>query len=145
VAPPGERTHFIDEDETRRLRLEMFSRGIGILVSMLLPFLAMVLPFGHLEKMNALVCGGLALVLSFGALSWDWCRLGAAAVGVWLAASALFFVPTFVEGATTVTSGIALFFFLAGPFSARPRVIRAHVPASDPANHDARTKLSHAA
>jgi hypothetical protein len=96
----------------------MFARSIAILFSSWLPLLGMALPFGTAHRMNALVSGFAAMALSFGALSDERFRIGAAVVGAWLALSSIVFWSSHLEATVMVVWGVVIFFGMIGPFSA---------------------------
>ena len=96
----------------------MFARCIGIMFSSWLPLLGMALPFGPAHRVNAIVAGLLAMLLSFGALSSERMRIGAALVGGWVALSSIVLWSSRLEATVTVVWGVVMFFFMVGPFSA---------------------------
>jgi hypothetical protein len=100
----------------------MFSRSIAILIGTWLPMLAVILPLGPAHTANAIVAGVAATLLSFAALADDRARVGAAAVGAWVALSPFIFDSTLLEKVLTVSWGVTTFVCLIGPFSASPRV-----------------------
>jgi len=106
----------------------MLSRSISILIGAWLPMLAAVLPIGPLHLWNALICGTIATLLSFAALSDDRARIGMAIVGAWVALSAFIFRSTLIEQVLAVSWGVATFVHLIGPFSDAPRVTVVRIP-----------------
>ena len=96
----------------------MVSRFLGILIAPWLLCAALILPIGPAHAINAAVVGPLALVLA--AFSWvdDRARFGAAILGAWVALTAFLFPSNLLEQVTVVPWGVAMFVFLAGPFSA---------------------------
>jgi len=109
----------------------MISRSISILIGAWLPMLAAVLPIGPVHLTNALICGALAILLSFAALSDNRARVGMAVIGGWVALSPFIFDSTMVEQVLTVSWGVATFVHLIGPFSDAPRVTFSRVPVTD--------------
>ena len=117
----------------------MFSRCIAILVSAMLPMFAATLPLSPAHSANLMVSGIVATLLCFGALSDNRFRIGVALVGGWVAMSPYVFWSTLLEQVVAVSSGVAMFMFMVGPFSEAPRVsfsrvieLKPAVPASQP-------------
>jgi hypothetical protein len=96
----------------------MFARCIAIMFASWLPLLGMALPVGHAHRVNLIVSGLVATILSFGALSSDRFRTGAALVGGWVALSSIVFWSSHLEAIVTVVWGVVMFFGMLGPFSA---------------------------
>jgi hypothetical protein len=108
----------------------MVSRSISILLGAWLPMLAAVLPIGPVHFWNALICGTVATLLSFAALSDNRARVGMAIVGAWVALSPFIFDSTLTEEVLTVSWGVLTFVHLIGPFSDAPRVTVSRMPDS---------------
>ena len=106
----------------------MLSRSFSILLGAWLPMLAAILPIGPVHLTNALICGTIATLLSFAALSDNRARIGMAIVGAWVALSPFIFDSTLIEEALTVSWGVLTFVHLIGPFSDAPRVTVIRVP-----------------
>ena len=106
----------------------MLSRSISILIGAWLPMLAAVLPIGRVHLINALICGTVATLLSFAALSDNRARIAMAVVGGWVALSPFIFDSTLIEQVLTVSWGVVTFVHLIGPFSDAPRVTVSRVP-----------------
>lgn len=106
----------------------MLSRSISILIGAWLPMLAAVLPIGPVHLTNALICGAVATLLSFAALSDNRARVGMAVVGAWVALSPFIFDSTLIEQVLAVSWGVVTFVHLIGPFSDAPRVTFSRVP-----------------
>src|SRR5262245_19349505 len=85
---------------------KMLSRCVSILLGTWLPMLAAVLPIGRVHFVNALICGTLATLLSFAALSDNRARIGMAVVGGWVALSPFIFPSTLIEEVLTVSWGV---------------------------------------
>jgi hypothetical protein len=105
----------------------MLSRSLGIVIGVWLPMLAVSLPIGPVHTANALIAGILATMLSLAALADDRARIATAVVGAWVALSPFIFTSTLIEEVLTVSWGVTIFFCMAGPFSAAPRVEIARV------------------
>ena len=112
----------------------MFSRAIAMLVAPWLPFAAVMLPLGATHRANALIAGSIATVLSAFSFAYDRARLGAAVLGGWVALTAFIFPSTLLEEVVTVSWGVTMFAFMAGPFSDPPRsfLVPAPQPAAEP-------------
>jgi len=106
----------------------MFSRSISILIGAWLPMLAAVLPIGPVHLANALICGTIAILLSFAALSDNRARVAMAIVGAWVALSPFIFDSTLIEQVLAVSWGVVTFVHLIGPFSDSPRVTVSRKP-----------------
>jgi hypothetical protein len=106
----------------------MLSRSISILIGAWLPMLAAVLPIGPVHLRNALICGTIATLLSFAALSDNRARIAMAVVGAWVALSPFIFDSTLIEQVLAVSWGVVTFVHLIGPFSDAPRVTFSRVP-----------------
>ena len=104
----------------------MFSRCIAILVCSMLPMFAATMPFGPAMTANLMVAGTLATLLSVGALIDNRFRFGVALIGGWVALSPFLLWSTLIEEVVAVSSGVAMFVFMVGPFSEAPRVSVAH-------------------
>ena len=118
----------------------MLSRSISILLGAWLPMLAAVLPIGPFHLTNALICGTLAVLLSFAALSDNRARIGMAVVGAWVALTPFIFDSTLIEEVLTVSWGVVTFVHLIGPFSDAPRVTVSRVPETgEPRREEERT------
>ncbi len=100
----------------------MFSRAVSIMIGPWLPMLAVILPLSPFHRVNALIAGSLATVLSFAALSNDRARIAAAAIGAWVALTPFIVPSTLLEKVLTVSWGVVTFAHLIGPFSDAPRV-----------------------
>ena len=100
----------------------MFSRCIAILVCSMLPMFAATLPLGQTQAANLMVSGIVATLLSFGALIDNRFRFGVSLLGGWVALSPFVFTTTMIGEVFAVSSGVAMFVFMMGPFSEPPRV-----------------------
>jgi hypothetical protein len=99
----------------------MLSRSFAVLIGSWLPMLAVMLPLGPVHRVNAIVAGIAATLLSLAALSDNRARIAAAVVGGWVALSPFIFSATPIEKVLTVSWGVAIFVCLIGPFSDAPR------------------------
>jgi hypothetical protein len=106
---------------------------------------AATMPLGTAHTVNLMVFGTLATLLSFGALVDNRFRFGVALIGGWLALSPFVFWSTLLEEVVAVSSGVAMFVFMAGPFSEVPRVSVARAPALAPNVPEAEPELARAA
>ena len=86
-------------------------RSIAIMFASWLPLLAIGLPFGPAHRINGLISGFAAMVLSWGALSNHRARLAAAGVGAWVALSSIVLWSTLLEAVVTVVWGVIIFFW----------------------------------
>ncbi len=120
----------------------MLTRSLAILLAPWLPLGALMLPLSTAHRIDGLVAGTLGTVLSAFALSNDRARLGGAAVGAWVALTALVFPSTLVESMLALSWGVLMFAWLAGPFSARPQTIRWAAPARAPESGDGHLPLA---
>jgi hypothetical protein len=102
----------------------MFTRSLAIMLAPLLPMAALIFPMGALHRIDDLVAGVVATLLSAFALGSDRARIAAAVVGGWVAVAALAFPGTLLEEAVALSWGMLMMSWLAGPFSAPPRVFR---------------------
>jgi len=123
----------------------MLSRSISILISAWLPMLAAVLPIGPVHLTNALICGTLATLLSFAALSDNRARIAMAVVGAWVALSPFIFDSTLTEQVLTVSWGVLTFVHLIGPFSDAPRVTVSRVPETGEPRREEESAFARAA
>jgi hypothetical protein len=123
----------------------MFARCIAIMFSSWLPLLGLALPFGPSHRVSAIVSGIFATVLSFGALSSDGSRIGAALVGAWVALSSIVFWSSRLEATVTVVWGVVMFFFMIGPFSAEVESKGMGTPAPQETIASEDDHLTHAA
>jgi hypothetical protein len=101
----------------------MFSRSIAILFASFLPAAALILPLGTAHKVSAIVSGTLAILAGL-SMAYERARIGAAAVGAWVALTAFIFPSTLLEGVLTVCWGTMMFASIAGPLSEAPRCFR---------------------
>jgi len=108
----------------------MLSRSFAIVIAAWLPMLGVILPLGPVHTANAIIAGVAATLLSFAALSDNRARVAAAVVGAWVALSPFVFDSTLLEEVLTVSWGITTFACMIGPFSARPHVEVARLPAT---------------
>jgi arginine exporter protein ArgO len=108
----------------------MVSRFLGILIAPWLLCAALILPIGPAHALNAAVVGPVALV--FSAFCWvdDRARFGAAILGAWVALTAFLFRSNLLEQVTVVPWGVAMFVFMAGPFSAPAGLFRTRATTS---------------
>ena len=111
----------------------MLSRCFAILVAPLLAFAPLVLPIGPTHATNAVIAGTLALLLSALSLTFDRARVATAIVGGWVALTAFIFQSTLLEEVVTVSWGVTMFVFMAGPFSDAPRVFWTRAAVAEPA------------
>jgi hypothetical protein len=102
----------------------MFTRSLAILLAPLLPMAALILPMGAPHRIDDLVAGVVATILSGFALGSDRARIGAAVVGGWVALAALVFPGTLIEEVVALSWGALMLSWMAGPFSAAPRATR---------------------
>lgn len=102
----------------------MFTRSLAILLGPWLPLAALIFPMGTAHRVNDLVAGTLATILSAVALGSDRARIGAAVIGGWVALAALVFPSTLLEAEVALSWGGLMLSWMAGPFSAAPEVIR---------------------
>ncbi|HXJ21280.1 MAG TPA: hypothetical protein VMT03_13705 [Polyangia bacterium] len=109
----------------------MFTRSLAILLAPLLPMSALIFPMGTLHRVDDLVAGTIVTILSAFALGNDRARVGGAVVAGWVALAALVFPSSLLEEVLALSWGTLMFAWLAGPFSAPPRVTRE--PAAAPA------------
>ncbi len=108
----------------------MLTRSLAILLAPWLPLGALMLPMSAAHRIDGLVAGALGIVLSAFSLSNDRARIAAAAVGAWVALTALVFPSTLLEATLALSWGALMFAWLAGPFSTRPAVITSVAPAA---------------
>jgi hypothetical protein len=83
---------------------------------------AATLPLSTPHMVNLMAAGILATLLSFGSLIDNRFRYGVALIGGWVALSPFVMWSTLIEGVVAVSSGVAMFVFMMGPFSEAPRV-----------------------
>jgi len=83
---------------------------------------AATLPLGQTQAANLMVSGIVATLLSFGALIDNRFRFGVSLLGGWVALSPFVFTTTMIGEVFAVSSGVAMFVFMMGPFSEPPRV-----------------------
>jgi hypothetical protein len=108
----------------------MLTRSLAILLAPWLPLAALMLPMGAAHRIDDLVAGTLATLLSAFSLSNDRARIGAAVVGGWVALTAFIFPATLLEEVVALSWGTLMVAWLAGPHAEAPRVIRQ--PAAAP-------------
>jgi hypothetical protein len=106
----------------------MFSRAVSILIGSWLPLFALVLPLSPFHRVNALVAGTLATLLSFAALADKRASIATAVVGAWVALTPFIFASTLLEKVLTVSWGVVMFVHLIGPFSEAPRITVTRAP-----------------
>jgi hypothetical protein len=123
----------------------MFSRCIAILVCSMLPMFAATLPIGPAHTANLMVSGIVATLLCFGALVDNRFRFGVAIVGGWVALSPFVIWSTLLEQVIAVSSGVAMFVFMAGPFSESPTVTYNQTLAFKPVMPEVERELVRAA
>jgi len=94
----------------------MFSRSLALLISPWLPCAALILPFGPVHTVNALVAGTLAVALSGFSLSSR--RVGSlvSAIGIWVALTGFIFPSTLLEEVVVVSWGAVMFICMFAPF-----------------------------
>jgi hypothetical protein len=109
----------------------MFTRSLAILLAPWLPLAALIFPMGTTHRINDLVAGTLATILSAVALGSDRARIGAAVIGAWVALAALVLPSTLLEVEIGLSWGTLMLAWMAGPFSAAPKVFKE--PAVAPA------------
>ncbi len=102
----------------------MFTRSLAILLAPCLPLAALIFPMGTAQRIDALVAGTVATILSAVALGSDRARIAAAVVGGWVALTALIFPSTLLESVVALSWGVLMLAWLAGPFSAPPQVTK---------------------
>jgi hypothetical protein len=108
----------------------MLTRSLAILLAPWLPLAALILPMGTAHRVNDLVAGTVATILSAVALGNDRARIGAAVIGGWVALAALVFPSTLLEAEVALSWGVLMLAGMAGPFSTAPKVFRE--PAAAP-------------
>ena len=111
----------------------MLSRCLAILIAPLLAFAPLVLPIGPAHTTDAVIAGTLATLLSMLSLTYDRARVGTAILGGWVALTAFIFQSTLLEEVVTVSWGVTMFVFMAGPFSDAPRVFWTRAAVAEPA------------
>ena len=102
----------------------MLTRSLAILLAPWLPLAALILPMGAAHRIDDLVAGTIATILSALALASDRARIGAAVVGGWVALTAFIFPSTLLEAMVALSWGTLMLAWLAGPFSTAPQVSR---------------------
>jgi len=102
----------------------MLTRSLAILLAPWLPLAALIFPMGTAHRLNDLIAGTLATILSAVALGSDRARIGAAVVAGWVALAALVLPSTLLEAEVALSWGALMLAWMAGPFSAAPKVIR---------------------
>lgn len=113
----------------------MLSRSIAILFASFLPVAALILPLGPAHTVNAVIAGTLATLLAGLSMAYDRARIGAAAIGGWVALTAFIFPSTLIEEVLVVCWGTMMFAALVGPLSESPRRFKtaALQPSMEPA------------
>jgi hypothetical protein len=114
----------------------MFTRSLAILLAPWLPLAALIFPMGTAHRINDLVAGTLATVLSGVALGSDRARIAAAVIGGWVALTAFIFPSTLLEEVVALSWGTLMVSWLAGPFSAAPKVFKEAAAAPEQAVAD---------
>jgi hypothetical protein len=109
----------------------MFTRSLAIMLAPLLPMAALIFPMGTLHRVDALVAGSVATILSALALGSNRARIGAAVVGGWVALTALIFPTSLLEEVVALSWGTLMLSWMAGPFAAAPRATKRQ-PAAAP-------------
>jgi len=102
----------------------MLTRSLAILLAPWLPLAALILPLGTAHRIDDLVAGTIATILSALALASDRARIGGAVVGGWVALTAFIFPSTLLEAMVALSWGTLMLAWLAGPFSSAPQVSR---------------------
>ena len=108
----------------------MVSRCVAIMIGTWFPMLAVILPLGPIHKVNAIIAGVLATVLSLASLSDNRFRVATAVVGGWVALSPFLFSSTLLEEVLAVSWGVITFVCMIGPFSDKPVTMRTQVLAT---------------
>lgn len=102
----------------------MLTRLLAILLAPWLPLAALIFPFSTAHRVSALLAGTVGMVLAAFAFSSDRARFGAAVVAAWVALTAFIFPSTLLEEVITLSWGVLMFAWLAGPLSAPPVATR---------------------
>ncbi len=119
----------------------MLSRTLAILLAPCLPTAALILNLGPAHTTNALIAGSLATVLSGFALVSRRAGLAVSVIAGWVALFGLVYPSTLLESVLSLSWGVTMMSWMAGPFSEAPRVERA---ATAPSTQPVSVETDHA-